>query len=884
MKILQNISKLLSIFAIVLLIISAIVLTIPTYAQEDHGETVYENQGSIPLPPGVTPDLTLESISHLSFSPTTVGVNQEFIVNIWQQPPIHNSRKLSDYKVIITKPSGDVNEVVLDSYLADGTAWFPYIADEVGTWTLKFDFPGGYFPAGNYSRVREGQATVITEFEESVYYLPSSDGPYQLTVIDDIVYSWPDAPLPTDYWTRPVSAYNREWWSILGNWPWTGVGGGEFWDQMYPDTNIYSSNYRFTPYVQGPESAHVLWKRYQYAGGLIGGDLGTISYWPSGGFTRSPEQPDLIFSGMVFQGDLNKVIDGVPRSDVWQCYDLRTGEIIWEQYPVTREPTYITYTERSSVATPGEVARKSGLSVDLLYVGGGHYIKYDPWTGAQTFDFDISPLTTGTLYADPWLLSTQNMGGGNYRLINWTVGRDVDGVTRMIVQNNITWPFSNIGDVQDFESMIALDASGISSESTRVSDNYRLVAASLETGQVIWNKTTDLGFGFFSGSTDIADHGKYAVRFNDGKWHCWDLRTGNYLWESEESSWPWSTFGCYNVESAYGLLYSCQYDGVVALDWDTGKIAWWYQSPTEFAYETPYQSRYPFFSDSYVADGKFYTFSNEHSISQPLFRGLKSICLDARTGEEIWKWTNFAQPVAISDGYLIQHGMYDGYQYVIGKGKSETSISLPSVGVTKGYPIMISGKVLDLSPAQPGTPCVSDDSMGLQMDYLHMQMPIDSVWHNQTITGVTVTVSAIGADGSYVDIGTTVSSGYSGSFGISWTPQEEGTYEIVASFAGSASYGSSSDTAFLVVGSEPPAGPQGEPGPTGATGSSGATGATGPAGPSGATGATGPAGPQGETGPAAAEGAISTEIGIIIAIVIAVIISIAGSWLVLKRK
>ncbi len=45
------------------------------------------------------------------------------------------------------------------------------------------------------------------------------------------------------------------------------------------------------------------------------------------------------------------------------------------------------------------------------------------------------------------------MGGGDYRLINWTVGRDDNGVTRMIVQNNITWPFSNLGDVQDFEAM-----------------------------------------------------------------------------------------------------------------------------------------------------------------------------------------------------------------------------------------------------------------------------------------------------------------------------------------------------------------------------------------------------------------------------------------------
>ena len=61
------------------------------------------------------------------------------------------------------------------------------------------------------------------------------------------------------------------------------------------------------------------------------------------------------------------------------------------------------------------------------------------------------------------MLSVQNLGGGNYRLINWTVGRDPDtGVTGMLVMNNITWPWSNIGTAQDFESMIAVRAYSVS--------------------------------------------------------------------------------------------------------------------------------------------------------------------------------------------------------------------------------------------------------------------------------------------------------------------------------------------------------------------------------------------------------------------------------------
>ncbi len=800
MKISINKTETTATFIIVLLMTSAFMIMIDAPVQAQYTNQ-YFNQGSIPLPTGVTPDLELESISHLSFSPNPVGGNQQFIVNMWVQPPIYNCRKFSDFKVTITKPSGAVQEIVMDSYMADGTAWFQYIADEIGTWTLKFDFPGGYFPSGNYTRTREGYEPAVTNFEESVYYRPSSDGPYDLEVIDETVYSWPEDELPTDYWTRPVSAYHREWWPILGNWPWRGVGGGDDWPA---DTNKYYSNYRFTPYVQGPESAHVVWERLAIRGGLIGGDLGPISYWPAGGFGSSPEQPDMIFAGMVYQGDMNLVIDGVSRSDVWQCYDLRTGEVIWQKYPVTQEPTYIVYTERNRVATPGEEARKSGLSVDLLYVGQGRYIKYDPWTGAVRLNASIAPLTSGTLYADPWLLTSQNLGGGNRRLINWTVGRDPEtGQTHMLIQSNITWPFSNIGDVQDFEAGIALDASGISSEATGVRDNYRLRAASLTTGAILWDKTTDLGFGFFSGSTDVADHGKYAVRFNDGTWHCWDLYTGNHLWQSEISSWPWSTFGSYDVVSAYGYIFSTQYDGVVAIDWDTGKVAWHFEALTEYPYETPYQSRYPFFVDSWVADGKFYTYADEHSISQPIYRGLKSYCLDAMTGEEIWSWTNFGQPIAIADGYLISHSLYDGYQYVIGRGESETTVQAPKTSIPKGTALMIEGTVLDLSPAQPGTACVSKESMGTQMDYLHMQMPIDSVWHNETITGVPVTLTAIGSDGSVIDIGTTTTNGYYGTFGLSWTPTEEGTYEIIASFEADESYGSSGAATYVTVGPAP---------------------------------------------------------------------------------
>jgi len=141
--------------------------------------------------------------------------------------------------------------------------------------------------------------------------------------------------------------------------------------------------------------------------------------------------------------------------------------------------------------------------------------------------------------------------------------------------------------------------------------------------------------------------------------------------------------------------------------------------------------------------------------------------------------------------------------YVFGKGKSATTVAAPMTEVSKGTGVLIEGTVLDQSPAQPGTPCVSVDSMGTYMEYLHMQQPIDGIWHNITLTGVPVSLTAIAADGSYIDIGTVTTDAYHGTFACPWTPPNEGMYRIIASFAGDDSYGSSSASTAVSVGPAP---------------------------------------------------------------------------------
>ncbi len=181
----------------------------------------------MPLPAGVTPGATYETIAYMSFRPNPVGLGQPLLVNLWIQPPIFEGRYLTGYKVTFTKPDG-TTEVVgpINTYYGDATAWFEFSPDQIGTWRIKFDFPGGYYPPGNYTSKLTFTLGETLNAPLGVYYKPSSDGPYNFTVQADPVASWPASPLPTDYWTRPVSPENREWWPILGYYPSTGVVGG----------------------------------------------------------------------------------------------------------------------------------------------------------------------------------------------------------------------------------------------------------------------------------------------------------------------------------------------------------------------------------------------------------------------------------------------------------------------------------------------------------------------------------------------------------------------------------------------------------------------------------------------------------------------------------
>ncbi|UCC58926.1 MAG: PQQ-like beta-propeller repeat protein [Candidatus Bathyarchaeum sp.] len=822
-------TKLTAAIAIVLLITSTVLLMVtPLQAQIDPDLVQINPSVSGPLPSGATVDWTHDVEPRLSFSPNPIGVNQVLLVNYWVTPPPSQQRYMKDYRVVITDPNGDTDVVTQDSYVADGTAWFSWLVDIVGEWTLQFHFDGMYFPAGywddgNYS------ATEVPGwvYYEADYYNPKSTPVQTLTVQEEMVESW-HRDLPTDYWDRPIHLENREWAEIGGNYPWdeyaNGGAGGSEWSGQ-PDY--------YGPYIKAPNTSHIAWKKLDGLAGIIGGETGVY------GRLDRPSMPNVIYMGRCYDTYYKPGVGNVAA-----CYSLRTGEIFYE-IPTADggvTPTNIGYFKGTGASVPGggETNTYNAILVAVDSAGDAEILyKINPETGAVS-DYDIEGAGRIVAFHQGYFLSIRDSGNTAVRnwmednywtetditlknglptfIYNWSILSNTNTFENRLVSNNTfticpsyrgsawppnqRWRFYGRFGTPDLSS-------GVTCITRRFWDNQvwggSALGVSLADGEVLWERF--FTNAPYSPSTTVAEDGVFIICFNQGELVGLDMHTGEIKWTNTDNSYPYGGFWGYDEAAAYGMAYFWSYDGVQAFNLQTGETEWHYND-VAVPFETPYlgstgAAAYSYNGYGMVADGKVYTENSEHTTTAPYPRGWSLHCIDAYTGEGIWKLAGQIRPGAASDGYLFGGSSYDGYLYCIGKGKSATTVTAPDVAVPKGTAITIKGTVLDMSPAQPGTPCVSADSMDTQMNYLHMQRPIDGHYHNETITGVPVMLTAVSEDGSYIDIGTTTTDGYYGTFSHAWTPPDEGTYKIIANFIGDDSYGSSGAATGVTVGPAP---------------------------------------------------------------------------------
>lgn len=756
--------------------------------------------------------------TEVGISPTLIGLDQEAVINIMTYPgpsgPTYDAQSLvggltggySNISITITHPDGTKETFMpIDNTLEHAGISIPGQAQIVGH--LQFIFKptsiGNYTFAASFPGKIYTTDAAYKNLNYSVYYLPSqSTKVATLTVQSEIVLNgqlngYPWSPLPRDYWEDPVLTDNREWAAISGDW-------------VQARFSILGANYN--PYSTSPLSPHIIWVNQVSQGGIIGGEWGSLPY---GGGSGSG---GIVLDGKIYQNG---------KSGYFDCIDLRTGKLLWSAPgSVTGaqriDPAYQT----ASQANEGSISEWIWSGTGGSNTGGGStsWIQYNPFNGDLARNITNVPKDIMFVKyndADNIFWCTQ----GNLALWNTTVPMklpylnlikwDLSKLTTTVVYNQvnsndwrqgIVWNVSimqsdqvSLGDnnFQGVKPFPYVDAGVVIVRSRNAMQT--MAGYDYNTGAFLWkNNATVLNI-------DVRDEGiatspSGPMIMADGSSNnfvAYDVKTGREIWRAPSGDIPWGMLPAYTFVYHDGVTFMGSYDGhVYAYNIANGKQVW--KSDYVGAEDESIYGNQPFNGASVGANGVlYYSTSTTYSL-MPRTRFHEILAINETTGKFLWKLPMDINPTAVADGYLAGIDSEDGMQYVIGKGKTATTVTAPLTAVSAGTGLMIQGSILDMSIGKPNTPAVSDANMGEWMDYLYGQ--------NATLinnppkpNGVSVRLSAIDPNGNVVDIGP-VTSDSGGLYKKMWTPVAEGEYTIYATFDGSNSYwGSYAETALGVT-------------------------------------------------------------------------------------
>jgi hypothetical protein len=293
----------------------------------------------------------------------------------------------------------------------------------------------------------------------------------------------------------------------------------------------------------------------------------------------------------------------------------------------------------------------------------------------------------------------------------------------------------------------------------------------------------------------------YGFSLESGK-NLWGPTEPQYYLDSVEDT----PFDVRNI--AYGKLYCASVSGIVyCYDVQTGERLWTYEANDPYS-EILWANNW-WLKTVCITDGKIYVGHCEHSPIDPRPRGAPFVCLNATTGEVIWRvngmfrQTRWGGKGLIGDSIIATQDTYDQRIYAIGKGPTATTITAPDTVQPLGKPVIVKGMVTDISPGTEeyartarfpnGVPAVCDANMSEWMLYVYKQFerPTD-------VVGVDVIVSVVDPNNNCYEVGRATSD-ESGMFKVMFTPLVPGEYTVIASFEGSgAYYGSFAETALGV--------------------------------------------------------------------------------------
>ena len=789
---------------------------------------------------------------YIAGAPDPVGIGQTVTIVIWtaEMPPqtsadqllgsVGNRAAWTGMTVTVAKPDGTKQTIALRATDPVGSTWYSYVPDQVGTYSIQSHFP----------------ATWKNATMANILYAAADSDVAKFVVQEEQLEDIPGVPLPAEYWTRPIHAYNRRWSQIAGNW----ITGN-----------------RDNPYITAPDTAHVMWTEPYFFGGIAGGAHESYSYYEGTSYESKFGGVTIMQGILFYEVNLGSSSSGGYQKVV--ARDLRTGELLWAVNETSISSSMIyeywspnqhgvhpylwasgntlldpfSGTELFSFKNvPSGTAAVGPQGERLIYRFGG---PSSDRTWLALWDFSYSPSMTG-LSSSQWAGFLADPSGFVKSTSYWQwrpIGKEHDGT--MGYRWNVTLPpgLGTSYQIYALEDRIISGTGFAQFGTSAYHETYTMWAVSTkegQQGQLLWKiapKPPAANVTLQWSSASVED-GVVVLRAKETRQLVgFDINTGEQLWITDsEPQWMMYSSGS---TIRYGKVYRTGYGGeIYAYDATNGTLLWTAAGDNE-GLESAYE-RSPLSIS--VVDGKIYARSSEHSFTQPFYRTWKTYCFDAETGERIWDLTGTGTGYGFADGYMVYLQYSDLQIYCIGKGPSATTVTAsPKVSV-HGNSVLVEGSVTDISAGTKssalttrfpnGVPAIADESMSRWMEYVYMQMPMP-----MNATGVPVTLDAIDPNGNFISIGTTTSD-LSGFYSLMWEPEIEGKYTVIATFEGSDSYWASYAETAIGVGPELTPGTPIEPEPT------------------------------------EPEPLITTEIAIIAAIVIAAIIGIVAFWALRRRK
>jgi hypothetical protein len=816
--------------------------------------------------PSANAAATAKSYAFIGAMPNPVGVNQEVLFHFGiTESTVHPQEGWENITVTVTRPDG-ITETLgpfkTDTTGGSGTGYRPPIA---GNYTVQTHFPE-----------QTVTATSARNYPVGTVMLASDSEKLTLVVTEEPRTWYPDEPLPTEYWTRPINQQFRSW----------GPAVASDWWETPPN--------RYAPYNDAPETPHILWATPLAEGGAVGGGIGEEGAWykdmvgyEMGDAYEGKFSGSVILNGVVY---FNRQIaqtyptSAVPylnyTTDLEQRVvgvDLKTGEELWDKVLGNNERLAFGQTMF------WQTMNMYGCFSYLWTTVGTTWKAYDPLTGR--WEYTMRNVPSGTRNRGPngeiiiYTVNTQNgwmtqwnstnvvyktylnqylnssdpnaIANAYYWAQRWRpqgitfdcsapfnvtaqwIKEFPDSATNVGIDWNVTIPKGLPGSANAYFVGDRILGGDINSTGRLDDKPIAMWGLSLKKGQegnLLYNTTWKPPAGQITlafGARSLEDK-VFTVRAKELRaFFGFSMDTGAYLWGPTKSRGYMDAFmggpSGENGMIAYGKLYLGTLAGVLqAIDVKTGELLWEYTMTQPYNELVWGMGNWPI-EFAFISDGKVYLLHSEHSGNTPLPRGAPFVCLNATTGEEIFRvdglfrFTVWGGDPMIADSTAVIFSTYDNRIYAVGKGPSATTVTAsPEVSV-HGSSVLVKGTVTDVSPGTKdsvlqmrfpnGVPAVSDECIGEWMKYVYIQFPRPA-----NVTGVEVVISVLDPNNNCYEVARTTSDA-SGFFSAAFEPLVPGKYTVIATFEGSKAYWSSFAETAINVEEAPAATPEPTPVP-----------------------------------------------------------------------